>query len=105
MLILNTTTAECYEKASFTTFPLYFAPLHEYILNPFLHRYFYWMHSYRKFSIGVALQLARVMILMAYLITARYTYISTTFMGKMLLQFDVFFKKTTVLYTAVSTSG
>ena len=83
LLILKTevdkSTGECYEKASFTTFPFYIAvlliPLHEYILNPFLHRYFYWMHSYRKFSIGVALQLARVIILIAYLITARYTYL------------------------------
>ena len=52
-------------------------PLYEFVLYPLLHKYFSWVKSYWKFSIGVVTQAARIITLMALAIevTARNNYL------------------------------
>ena len=46
-------------------------PVHEFIFYPLLHKYFSWVKSYWKFSIGVIAQVVRVIVLMALELMAR----------------------------------
>ena len=50
-------------------------PLHEFILYPLLHKYFSWVKSYWKFSIGVVAQALRVITLMIFDLMARNNYL------------------------------
>ena len=50
-------------------------PLHEFIVYPLLHKYFSWVKSYWKFSIGVVAQALRVIALMALELMARNNYL------------------------------
>ena len=50
-------------------------PLHEFILYPLLHKYFPWVKSYWKFSIGVVAQATRVITLMIFDLIARNNYL------------------------------
>ena len=76
---LATPTRECY-LTTFYTYTLFFSaavliPLYEFVFYPVLQKYFSWAKSYWKFSLGVALQMARVITLMAFELTARHTYL------------------------------
>ena len=51
-------------------------PLHEFILYPLLHKYFSWVKSYWKFSIGVVAQALRVIALMVLELMARNNYLA-----------------------------
>ncbi len=51
-------------------------PLYEFVLYPLLHKYFSWVKSYWKFSIGVVTQAARIITLMALEVTARNNYLA-----------------------------
>ena len=51
-------------------------PLHEFILYPLLHKYFSWVKSYWKFSIGVVAQALRVIALMVLELMARNSYLA-----------------------------
>ena len=76
---LDAPTIECY-LGKFYGNTLFFSAavlilLYEFIFYPVLQKYFSWVKSYWKFSLGVALQLARVITLMAFELTARHTYL------------------------------
>ena len=49
-------------------------PVHEFVFYPLLHKYFSWVKSYWKFSIGVIAQVVRVIVLMALELMARNKY-------------------------------
>ena len=51
-------------------------PLHEFILYPLLHKFFSWVKSYWKFSIGVVTQALRVITLMIFDLMARNNYLA-----------------------------
>ena len=65
---LNQPSIGCYQKIFYAYTPLITAtiliPLHEFIFYPLLHKYFSWVKSYWKFSIGVVAQAIRVVILL-----------------------------------------
>ena len=76
---LDTPTIDCY-LGKFYANTLFFSaavliPLYEFVFYPVLRKYFSWVKSYWKFSLGVALQLARVITLMAFELIARHTYL------------------------------
>ncbi len=50
-------------------------PLYEFVLYPLLHKYFSWVKSYWKFSIGVVTQAGRILTLMALEVIARNHYL------------------------------
>ena len=65
---------------SFYTYTLFYSgavliPLHEFVFHPVLQKYFSWVKSHWKISLGVILQMARVITLMAFVLTARHTYL------------------------------
>ena len=75
---MHTPTTQCYLNMTYTKTAFYVAavliPISEFLIQPFFHNYFSWVESYWKFAVGVVLQMARVLTLMAYVITARYNY-------------------------------
>ena len=69
---------ECYQKIFYVYTPFtgtMLIPLHEFILYPLLHKYFSWIKSYWKFSIGVVAQATRVVTLVALELMARNNYL------------------------------
>ena len=69
---------ECYQKIFYVYTPFtgtILIPLHEFILYPLLHKYFSWIKSYWKFSIGVVAQATRVVTLVALELMARNNYL------------------------------
>ena len=50
-------------------------PLYEFVLSPYLRKRLHWMNSYWKISLGAILQITRVVILMAFDVKARHTFI------------------------------
>ena len=76
---LNQLSIECYQKIfyAYTQFIIatILIPLHEFVLYPLLHKYFSWVKSYWKFSIGVVAQALRVIALMALELMARNNYL------------------------------
>ena len=76
---LNQPSIECYQKI-FYAYTLFITatiliPLHEFVLYPLLHKYFSWVKSYWKFSIGVVAQALRVIALMVLELMARNNYL------------------------------
>ena len=71
---------ECY-RATFINYTFKYVaitvyiPIHEFIIYPVLHKYFPSIKMYQKFALGMLLQIARVVTLMAFDITARNKYI------------------------------
>jgi peptide/histidine transporter 3/4 len=78
--ILNEPSIECYLKIFYVYTDLITAtilvPLHEFFLYPLLHKYFSWVKSYWKFSIGVVAQAIRVIALMVMELMARNNYLA-----------------------------
>ena len=75
---LNQPSIECYQKLFYIYTPFtatILIPLHEFILYPLLHKYFSWVKSYWKFSIGVVAQATRVIILLVLELMARNNYL------------------------------
>ena len=72
-------TIGCYQKIFYAYTPLIIAtiliPLHEFFFYPLLHKYFSWVKSYWKFSIGVVAQAIRVVILLVLELMARNSYL------------------------------
>ena len=71
---------ECYKVAFINYIFKYIAitvyiPIYEFILYPVLHKYIPSIKMYQKFTLGMLLQIARVITLMAFDITARNKYI------------------------------
>ena len=71
---------ECYRVAFINYIFKYIAiavyiPIHEFILYPILHKYFPSIKMYQKFALGMLLQIARVITLMTFDITARNKFI------------------------------
>ena len=71
---------ECYTDRLFTIVSGYsviaiFIPLHEFVFYPSLRKCFPTIKIYRKFLIGIIIQIARIVILMTYDVTARKLYI------------------------------
>ena len=66
---LSQPSIKCYLKILYASTTLITAtvliPVHEFILYPFFHKYFSWVKSYWKFSIGVIAQAVRVTVLIA----------------------------------------
>ena len=52
-------------------------PLYEFVLSPYLRKHLRWMNSYWKISLGSILQITRVVILIAFDVKARHTFIKT----------------------------
>ena len=77
--IVTIPSIECYLNKLYANTMLITAtvliPLHELILYPLLHKYFSWVKSYWKFSIGVVAQAVRVITLMALELMVRNNYL------------------------------
>ena len=76
---LDTPTPGCYFNSLYIKLFFYSAgvliPLNEFIIRPLLQRYFYWMKSFSKFSMGVVLQIVRVIILAIFITLARHNFL------------------------------
>ena len=76
---LDTPTPGCYFNSIYTKLFFYSAgvliPLNELIFLPLLQRYFYWVKSHQKFSMGVVLQIVRVIILAIFITLARHNFL------------------------------
>ena len=77
--IVTMPRAECYVDKFYAKTMLItgtvLIPLHEFILYPLLHKYFSWVRSYWKFSIGVVAQATRVITLLVLELMARNNYL------------------------------
>ena len=75
----DTPTSGCYFNSFYTKLFFYSAgvivPLNELIFCPLLQRYFYWVKSYSKFSMGVVLQIVRVIIFAIFITLARHNFL------------------------------
>ena len=71
---MHTPTTQCYLNMTYTKTAFYAAalliPTSEFLIQPFIHKCFSLVESYRKFAVGIVLQMARVVTLMAYVTTA-----------------------------------
>ena len=70
---------KCIKKKLSTNF-LFFSgtlliPLYEFVLYPLLYKRLYWVKSYWKFLLGALLQMARIIVLMAFEVNFRYSYL------------------------------
>ena len=72
-------TSGCYFNSFYTKVFVYSAgiliPLNELIFRPLLQRYFNWIQSHQKFSMGVVLQIVRVIILAIFITLARHNFL------------------------------
>ena len=75
----DTPTSGCYFNSFYTKVFVYSAgvliPLNELIFRPLLQRYFNWIQSHQKFSMGVVLQIVRVIILAIFITLARHNFL------------------------------
>ena len=75
----DTPTSGCYFNSFYTRLFFYSAgvliPLNELIFRPLLQRYYNWVRSYQKFSMGVVLQIVRVIILAIFITLTRYNFL------------------------------
>ena len=77
--VVTRPSIECYMNKFYVNTLLITAtvliPLHEFVLYPLLHKYFSWVKSYWKFSIGVVTQAARIITLMVLELKTRNNYL------------------------------
>ena len=78
--ISNVPTHACYLQQLYTNYTTYFfatvlIPVYEFCIYPVLRRHFSWMKSLLKILLGMLLQMARILVLVAFTLTVRYTYL------------------------------
>ena len=78
--ISNVPTHACYLQQFYTNSTNFciatvVIPVYEFCVYPILRRHFSWMKSLLKILLGMLLQMARILVLMAFTLNVRYTYI------------------------------
>ena len=78
--ISNVPTHTCYLQQFYTNstylcIATVVIPVYEFCVYPILRRHFTWMKSLLKILLGMLLQMARILVLMAFTLNVRYTYI------------------------------
>ena len=79
--ISHVPTQACYLHQFYTGFTTYFTatvliPIYEFCVYPILRRHFSWMKSHLKILLGLLLQIARILVLMAFTTNVRHTYLN-----------------------------
>ena len=78
--ISDTSTQACYLQQFYTNYTTYFIaavliPVYEFCVHPILRRHFSWVKSHFKILLGIFLQMAEILVLMAFMLNVRHTYL------------------------------
>ena len=73
-------TQACYLQQFYTNYTTYFIaavliPVYEFCVYPILRRHFSWVKSHLKIILGILLQMAGILVLMAFMLNVRHTYL------------------------------